>query len=228
MAKSMHKFLLLVFPFLLSWTSLSSPTTFQDHDYERYNWKNFRALQEVNQAIDLQNPDYDLLNAAVFFATLRARNQEGHGKLTFDPALRNMAQYHSAAMARYGFVNHTNPRNPRYSTMQQRARQFKAQANAENVASTFLHRYKPGSYYIQKETPHGFVFYDSRSQREIKVHTYMSFAESVVKSWMNSPSHRHNILYRDMSRLGCACEIGSGELNSGEMPLAYCTQNFGF
>lgn len=223
----MRSSFLLFFPFLLAWTSLGLEKPFSDQDYRHYNWKDFHRLPEAHQVIDLDHPDYDLLNAAVFYTTVRARVQEGLGELDFDPALRNMADFHASAMAQYGFVDHTNPRNPRYATMSQRARQFGARANAENVASTFLHQYQSGTYYLKRETANGLVFLNQRDRVVIPVHTYLSFAQSVVKSWMNSPGHRSNILYPSMDRLGCACAIGADELASGEMPLAYCTQNFG-
>lgn len=200
---------------------------FEDQQYSSLTWQQFMRSDAASQVIDLQNPDLDLLNAAVFFASNQARSMKRLPQFSFDPALRNMARYHSQQMARYHFVSHDNPRSPRYSSVEDRGRQFKAQVNAENVANTFLHQYRSGTRYYTKKSAQGDdLFFDSSSE-EIGIHSYRSFARSIVKGWIDSPPHRRNLFHKQLNTLGCACEIGKDEVGSGEMPMAYCGQNFG-
>lgn len=206
------------------------PTTitggFADDNYRSVSWQQFANAKVVNQKIDLQDPDLELLNAAVFFASNQAREQRKMPIFRFQAPLRDMARFHAKQMAKYHFVSHDNPRAPRYATVEARGRQFDAQVNAENVASTFLHKYSSGSRYYTKKTSQGDTFFDS-SSRQIKVHTYWSFAQDIVQGWIDSPPHRKNLFHPQLKTLGCACEVGRGEVNSGQLPMAYCGQNFG-
>ncbi|MEM6344184.1 MAG: CAP domain-containing protein [Bacteroidota bacterium] len=218
--------LLLVGLICLSWASADQLNDFEDKYYGSVSWERFSRSGIANRKIDLSNPDMEILNAAVFFASNKARAKQKLALLRFDPSLRNMARFHAQQMARFHFVSHDNPRSPRYATVEARGRQFNAQVNAENVASTFLHRYRSGSRYYAKPSPQGYVFFDA-SHQEIKLHTYWSFAEDIVQGWIDSPSHRRNLFHVQLKTLGCACEIGKGEIGSGELPMAYCGQNFG-
>ncbi|MEL7531465.1 MAG: CAP domain-containing protein [Bacteroidota bacterium] len=210
----------------LSCASVEPLKDFEDKYYGSVGWEQFSRSGIANRKIDLRKPDLEILNAAVFFASNKARAKKKLALLSFDPALRNMARYHAQQMAHYHFVSHDNPRSPSYATVEARGRQFNAQVNAENVANTFLHRYRSGTRYYAKPGPQGDAFFDS-SHQEIKLHTYWSFAESIVEGWINSPPHRRNLFHSQLKTLGCACEIGKDEIGSGELPMAYCGQNFG-
>lgn len=218
--------LILVGLISLSCASFQQIKDFDDKYYASVSWQQFADSAIANRKIDLQNPDIEILNAAVFFASNQARAKKRMSLLRFDPALRNMARYHAQQMARYHFVSHDNPRSPRYATVEARGKQFGAQVNAENVANTFLHRYRNGSRYYVKKTSQGDAFFDSSNQ-EIRLHTYWSFAQSIVQGWIDSPPHRRNLFHNQLKTLGCACEIGKDEIGSGELPMAYCGQNFG-
>lgn len=205
----------------------SESSGFSDRLYERLSWEEFARAKIVNQPIDLDNPDIDLINAAVFYASNQAREQQRMSEFAFRSPLRDMARYHAGQMARYHFVSHDNPRSPRYATVEARGKRFEAQVNAENVASTFLHRYEGGTRYYTKRLDGEDAFFEARSSRQIEVHTYWSFGQSIVQSWIDSPSHRRNLFHPQLKTLGCACEIGAGEIGSGKIPMVYCGQNFG-
>jgi uncharacterized protein YkwD len=55
------------------------------------------------------------------------------------------------------------------------------------------------------------------------MHTYLSFAEALVESWMQSPGHRKNILHKEQEYLGCACELAR---KTNAMETFYCAQVF--
>ena len=130
-------------------------------------------------------------------------------------------------MATYGFVSHYNWRSWRYSTPQRRGNQFKANIAAENVASAFLYEYEAGTRYIVKRRNGIPSFHRDADHSKILPHTYLSFAEHLVWRWMESQGHRENLLDPGMRLLGCAVQIGVGELAIPEIPLAYATQEFG-
>lgn len=189
----------------------------------------FWAFSALDELIDLAEPDYPLLEAAVFFATNEARGHEGLPPLAFDPALSRMARQHSAAMAHYDFVGHTNNRQLRYRTMINRARQAQARVNAENVASTFLYQYPSDAQYYVQARPEaaGYDFVLVGQALPIPRHSYASFARQLVQQWMNSPGHRSNILHPELKRLACGVRLRAGADVAAEVPQAYSTQNFG-
>lgn len=200
---------------------------FGDRDYQSFTWRSFARLPVVHDTLDLRAPDYSLLQAAVFFVTNRYREKYRLPALRFSPALRNLAAFHSRSMARYKFVDHVNRYQSAYRTLEKRSQRFQARAHAENVASEFLYAYRSGSLYYVVQTHGGNQYYTNRNQR-IPPHTYLSFAEALVRDWMGSPGHRSNILHPELKSLGCGVRIGVGEARSQSIPLAYATQNFSF
>lgn len=213
-------FLLVVSPLLLT-------GSFEDESYEQYTWQSFLRLEKLQEPIDMAEPDLNLLNAAVFYLTNRERAERGLPVLRFSGDLRDVANHHARAMARRDFVSHFNPYEPRYRTLEQRSRAYDTEAHAENVASNFLHNYRPNTYYTP--TP-GRPFYEYRDSRNrvISVRSYLAFAENLVSDWMSSSGHRRNILFRDLKFLGCAIQIPEGAGQANQIPLAYCVQNFSY
>ncbi len=206
---------------------LSAPVfIFPDNAYELHSWQSFYLLTEIHDTIDIYNPSLSLLSAAVFYATSKVRYHKGLREFTFSPELRNMAAQHSKAMATYDFVDHFNLHQPKFRTMNKRSNHFHANAEAENVASEFLYRYDTGTNFYRVWTGKSYSFYTDEGL-PIQQHTYLSFAESLVQNWMNSPGHRKAILNRNYFTLGCAVELPKLSGREGFIPLAFSTQNFG-
>ncbi|MEL6847004.1 MAG: CAP domain-containing protein [Bacteroidota bacterium] len=218
---------LLVGLLLSSFSHFSRVTDFPDSRYASYNWQSFQRLPELQQIIDFRQVDLDLLNAAVFYMTNRARHQQGLPALRFNAPLRNMASAHSGQMAKFEFVDHVNPYNPRLKTVNHRARRYNAAAHAENVASEFLHEYKSGTQYYSLEREEGMVYLTS-THDPIEPRTYLRFAKELLTGWMNSKGHRTNILLKDLKSMGCAVQIEVRSVAKGQLPMAYATQNFSF
>ncbi|MEM7368157.1 MAG: CAP domain-containing protein [Bacteroidota bacterium] len=199
-----------------------------DDRYGQYNWQSFKELEEAHDTLEFDRLDLGLLNAAVFFVSNDVRVQAGKSPLRFSVRLRNMADLHTRAMAKHAFVSHYNWRNWRISTPDRRNKLFQANAGAENVASAFLYAYRADEKYIIKRREGVAYFHRDDTHEEILRHTYLSFAQELVRRWMGSPGHRENLLHDRLRRLGCSIRVGEGELEKDEIPLAYCTQEFGW
>lgn len=137
----------------------------------------------------------------------RVRRERGLNSLDFDRKLATIARYHSSDMARNDYFAHTAPDD---ESMQDRYDRFgydcrvpvgnvQYRTGGENIAMT-----RWGS-------PAGLV---DRTEREL--------AETVVEGWMNSPSHRENMLTPEWRREG----IGAATVTVDGEVRVYVTQNF--
>ncbi|MEZ4829969.1 MAG: CAP domain-containing protein [Bacteroidia bacterium] len=199
---------------------------FPDSAYAKYTWQTFEKIPQLRDTLDWQNVDYSLLNAAVFFMTNKAREANRRKALVFSPSLRNVADFHSAQMAKYEFVDHYNRRNAAYGTPEKRGKRFNVQVIAENVASSFLYDYKSGTNFYRASNGSDFDFYDTDNHQILPL-TYLGFAHQIVKDWMSSKGHRTNILHPGLNTLGCAVRVGEHDMEEGMIPIGYGTQNFG-
>src|SRR4051794_13492167 len=86
---------------------------FKQKVYAEHDWKSFFQLKEANQIIDPDNYDLHLLNAAVFFATNKLRDEKKLKQLKFSNALRDAAVVHTQQMIDKKFFNHFNNRVPK-------------------------------------------------------------------------------------------------------------------
>ncbi|MEM7511561.1 MAG: CAP domain-containing protein [Bacteroidota bacterium] len=201
---------------------------FPDSAYTSTPSFGFFDLSALNDTIDPFNLSIQLLSAAIHYTTNEQRKEHGLRPLAFYPPLRNMAQQHSNAMTRFGFIDHINPYQSAYKTVPLRSKRFKANAVSENVASSFLHCYDDGdTYYRVWNSGKGHYEFFTSEGAKIRRNTYLSFARQVVKSWMESRGHRKAILRPEHTSLGCAVQLRVADMQKGVLPLIYCTQNFG-
>jgi len=192
--------------------------------FTNYNAESFRKLAEVRRAIDPDNINQRLLDAAVFHETNRRRAEHRLPALGYHLKAEEMARMQARAMAKGEFVEHDNP-DPKRKTMEDRAKVVGLQARvlAENVASTFGRRYQSGKPFFTREERGRTVYSYEPNGPPIPMHTYASFAEALVESWMQSPGHRKNILHKEPEYLGCACELAR---KANAMETFYCAQVF--
>jgi uncharacterized protein YkwD/thiol-disulfide isomerase/thioredoxin len=178
--------------------------------YPRYTHKTFGNTAMAKQAIDMNTIDYELLGAAIFYATNIER--EKNNKPLFKPSmiLYKAAYMHSYDMVQRNFFSHTNPIAGKTSPSD-RVRQFGTwqQSVGENIANTFAIQYKAGTRVSSFDN--------------IPPHSYWSYALAVVETWMNSPGHKRNILNERFMRLGAA---GYQHRNSSNVPYIKATQVF--
>src|ERR1035438_5100206 len=69
---------------------------FNDKQYDKTTWQEFYKLDEVNKPIDLLNPDYDLLAAAVFYATNEYRETKNLPLYKYSRDLRDRSEEHTS------------------------------------------------------------------------------------------------------------------------------------
>ena len=118
--------------------------------------------------------------------------------------LEEAAFMHAKDMVRLDFFSHTNPHESEKRTFAQRLAMYGVEQGyrAENLSEMFGIRYEQGSSLIPPDTAGG-GFRDFKTGRPIPKHTYLSFAITLLKGWMNSSGHRANILNRKLIYLGC-------------------------
>jgi uncharacterized protein YkwD len=140
------------------------------------------------------------------------RVEHGRSKLEFDTELRTVARYHSADMARNNYFAHVSPDG---ETLGERYQKFGYQCRVK----TGLLQYVTGGgniLYTYYETPvmmgNTTVYYDTPKE----------LARGIVNGWMNSTSHRKNLLkpYWEREAIGVYIEQTNGRMR------VYATQNF--
>lgn len=127
--------------------------------------------------------------------------RRGGGSMRYDAGLARVARYHSDDMARAGAIFHTAPDG---ETLRDRLSRFGADCRVagENVAYTYA--------FVPVRTADGARTYDS--EREV--------ARGLVAQWMNSSSHRENLLRPSFDREGVGVWVAEAD---GEYRL-YATQ----
>lgn len=185
---------------------LASIQGFALWDYKHYNENNnttFRSNPIFNEIIDPDNVDYRRLNAAVFFVTNEERLKRNLPSLEHSIELEAAAWYHSKRMTELNFFSHYDRDPARRDPVKRTG--LAGVANplpAENIASSSGIKITSGQRLYPIDISKGHL--SSRPGGEIiPYHTYLSFAEAIVKQWMDSPGHRANILSKDVIQLGC-------------------------
>ncbi len=193
--------------------------------FTKYTAETFRQFDRAGEKIDFTKIDFDLLSAAVFHETNRRRLKENLSTLRPLVELRDVAQMQAKIMAERGSISHVNPKLPEKKTPEDRFRLagLRPAFAAENVATAFGLVYEDREQvYVREENG------KKRFSREpdgplIEMHTYVSFAEALLDSWMNSPPHRKNIVSTEPEFLGTSCQPKTSGIG---MPMFYCAQEF--
>ncbi|HPZ09687.1 MAG TPA: CAP domain-containing protein [Candidatus Eremiobacteraeota bacterium] len=217
----------------------STQSNWSDSMYLQYNYSSFTTYNPANQMIDFKNIDYELLCAAIFYASNKERvtatssspNPGGNPlnlpAFQYSQYLKYSAQMHAYDMVKNNFFSHENPYDKTKTTPFDRMGlcYVTGGIRAENIAIAFGIAYYEGNQFYppSKSNP---AFLDSKTKQPIPNHTYNSFAKELLNGWMHSPSHKKNILNKYLIYLGC----GAGFYNDAEsygMPKFKCVQNFG-
>ena len=171
--KSLHIVLLATFSLVLN--AQEKISTWEESDYEKYNFTTFQKLDVVNSTISRENIDYELLSAAIFYATNIQRKKYRKSVFIHSKHLEEAAQKHSFNMVKHSFYSHTSPVK-KNRTMGDRLK-FVGIENAFSGENIF-------DYFQQNPT-------------------YWSMAVGLVDGWMKSKGHRENILDKNYKYLGC-------------------------
>ncbi len=185
----------------------------------------FGRLRAVRQPLPLDALDHDLLAAALFHEANRHRRKLGYPSLRHLPPLDDAARLQARAMAAHQRVSHEHPtssalRRPydRVSSVGLRPRFV-----AENVASAFGLQYEARRRFYTRREGGRTLFSYRPDGPALPLHTYASFAVTIVDQWMGSPGHRANILANEAAFMGHACAVAGQD---GGMPMLYCAQLF--
>jgi uncharacterized protein YkwD len=178
----------------------SEPSYFKDTVYAEHNWRSFYNLKEPGNAVQAATYDIHLLNAAVFFATNKLRNEKGLKPLLFDAALRNAAMLHCNEMVTKKFFDHFNNRVHKLHSPEDRLKLYGItnREMAENI--------------------------DLTSVDDMGKITYLQLADMIVKDFYNSAPHRKTMLSKTLTHLGCAALLNTP--NKDHLPEVKTTQDF--
>jgi uncharacterized protein YkwD len=173
----MKNVLILIFtwPILFIGQTPCKNSCWKKESYEKYSHVNFTKQKEINQTINLDEIDYPLLHATIFFLTNKERAKRKKKIISWNKNLEIAAFNHSKMMAELNFFSHSSKIKKRKEP-EDRAK-IAGVTNpfiAENIAKTPLNPQD----------------------------TYLSLSKKIVTQWMNSPGHKSNILSKDALELG--------------------------
>ena len=182
----------------------------------------FRTLPEPQQPVIAARWREDLLSAAIFHETNRRRMQLHLPPFRFLVPVRAAALQHAEWMAQHRELTHGGRgQGQPHERLQRQGLVFRF--TAENVAFTFLLRYEAGrSFYTREEGGRPLHSYTPGGP-PLAPHTYLSFAESILTQWMNSPGHQKNIISTQAEYLGVGCGLTRNDLG---FETIYATQSF--
>ena len=181
---------------------------------------NFSKDAKFDRTIDFENPDYTLLNEAVFHATNEARASGGRNEVTFHKTLAKASQRYAKRQALRNFLAHEDPTGgPKKPADRVIAAGAINPFIAENLATAAGYPIESGEKIYVRDNG---TFARTPDGPSLKAHSYRSFARDVVVQWLNSPGHRKNLLSKDALELGTGVYI----FFQGDMPSFVAIQMF--
>ncbi|EAZ81624.1 CAP domain-containing protein [Algoriphagus machipongonensis] len=185
--------------------SLLFAQNWSEKDYERYTIAEFYELDAIYQPIDFEHIDRPLLHAAIFYVTNEMRQKRRLPLFKHLPTAEKVAKDHADDMVKYDFYSHySKVPGKKFLTDRMKLEGMDPYCYAENISSSNGLQYEYGRR-VNPPGPKGVFTYASRSRKEeIVPHTYISFARSVLILWMNSRTHKNNIISTCYQYLGCA------------------------
>lgn len=152
---------------------------FEDERYKGMDWQHFYKLEEANDLVDPNNYDFDLMNAAVFFAVNKYRASKGIAPFKFEPRFRDAASIHSDQMVKRNFFDHVNRYDKAIAMPNNRTEMcgYMGERIAENLARS----------YWDPEAPK----------------TYVQLADMVVKELSTSYDHNRHMIDPQLDKIGC-------------------------
>lgn len=215
----MRKFLFLAFAYF---PILTYSQTGPNRDFQ----KNFFEQSSLDLILDFQRIDYTLLQSAIFHFTNLEREKTGLKPFQLSKEAEATASGHAQDMVNYNFYSHTSPIKFRRTLRDRLNRSgINPKYIGENICSTFGLQYQSGKKVSKPTKPGEFRYLNTSNRELIPPHTYRSFAQSVVKLWMDSPGHRQNILNPQFTHLGCGASVYFEKSFYG-MPYFMVVQNF--
>ncbi|GLR18725.1 CAP domain-containing protein [Portibacter lacus] len=154
--------------------------------------------------INHRDVDIYLLADLIHKEINKVKKANGLPLLKKDKVLKNAATDQNNYQIRIGDISHTQKTSKK-----------------ENVGDRVS--YYGGGFQAMSENVmyEGFIIRSSGNKKEIIAPSYAAQAKKMVRSWMNSPSHRKNIMNPKYDRVGTAAGY------HGELHAVFATQVFG-
>ena len=219
-------------PLLLLFWVCATAALAQDFDktwYETLSADSFFNTPAAQEQIDVEKPNYALLNAAIFFAANEARAKRKLPPLAYHESLEKAAIFHSDEMRVKRFFSHTNKTDKENREPAQRISNQGGEFNLTGENILEMPPYKTGTdgeYDVEKNDDGTYRFLQLNG-KPLKVLTYADFGRAAVKLWMKSPEHKANIMNKDFRFMGCGTSIEEDPFNYRSLPMVLVTQNFG-
>jgi uncharacterized protein YkwD len=197
-------------------------------NYYEISGDSFALLPDLQKPINAFKPDYSLLDAAIFHATNKARQQFGLKLLQYDAGLHQTTNNYAKDMIQLNFYGHVHPYSPSLATLAQRVQihTWAFKKTAENIGQYQVIDTAP-EYCCRRKRDGSFEYFDCENKKLFSPFNYEDFAQYAVEQWMNSPSHRHHVLDSTYTHLGCAARISKDSYQGCKTPFGRFVQNFG-
>lgn len=161
-----------------------------------------------------------LLDAAVRVEVNYYRCRAGLRPVRSDTGLRKLAKGHSKWMARASNMSHISTVSGRRTLGDRLKRSgIRWKAAAENIGMVHRFQLEAQRFYAGNSS----CEFTNSTGHKIQPHSYKSLARYIVKLWMGSPGHRHNIMDRRMTKVGTAIALDRKAQFCGTY---YITQDF--
>ena len=196
--------------------------------YYEISADSFNLLPEIKHPVDAYKPNYPLLDAAVFHATNKARQQFGLKPFQYAAGLHQTAEGYAKDMIQMDFYNHVHPYSPSLATLAQRVQvhTWAFRRTAENIGQYQVIDTTP-EYCCRRKRDGTFEYFNCENKTLFYPLSYAGFAQYAVEQWLNSPSHRHTVLDSTYTHLGCAARISKDSYQACKVPFGRFVQNFG-
>ncbi|PZX47789.1 Cysteine-rich secretory protein family protein [Algoriphagus chordae] len=170
--------------------------------------------------------DPGLLQAAMFYVTNKERIKYGLPPFVHSEIIEKVAAAHASDMVKLHFYSHISKIKGKKTVNERFGLEgLNLMLIGENISSSIGLQYQDGRKIIIPRSG-GMYTYASSKREVILPHTYLSYAEEVVKLWMNSPSHRKSILNPNFVQLGCGASVYYNK-EFHNVPYLIGVQNFG-
>ncbi|RPI00717.1 MAG: CAP domain-containing protein [Calditrichaeota bacterium] len=188
--------------FFITALVLAAVGFWQPEYYQQYTLEDFEKSALANRQIDMDQIDYSLLHAAVFYQTNRIRLQYRLEPFIYSRRLEHAAKSHSDDMVRLNFFSHVSPiSEKRNLTDRLQLAGLTRCRMAENIAETSGLDAELGRPMFTPEQNGGYFSYTYQGT-PLPNHSYLSLAQAVVNQWIMSEGHRNNILVPKLKYLG--------------------------
>jgi uncharacterized protein YkwD len=137
-----------------------------------------------------ENFDHVLLSRAIFEESNRVRVAHGARPLAHLAALDDAADEQATYLALTLTVGHTNP-FPRRRDVGERVIHEGLEPASVGENAIMMPATRP------PDAPH-------------REYTYAAYAAFLLEGWMNSPDHRHTLLDRKFTHIGCSARLAHG------------------